>query len=342
MFKPIGSFLLALPLIAQVHPAWQLFESGSTASFRGISQAAGSVWVSGTKGTVLRNTGTGAWQPCSIPPGAEKLDFRGIWAFDGNRALVLSIGPGEQSRVYRTSNGCANWQQVLINTDPKGFWDIIAFSDEKHGLILGDPVDGHFTVLRTNDGGDHWAADSDPGLAALPSEGAFAASNSSLVINPETKVEYIGTSGPRVFLRLPAEGAMWSSVRVPLSGVSPGSGVFSLAFRDGQHGVAVVGNYEKPAETAGTAAFTSDGGKTWTAPTSLPGGYRSAVGYEAGRKIWVAVGTNGSDYSVDDGKTWTRIENAHNWNAVSLPWTVGPKGKIGKLTIEGETASSHQ
>jgi photosystem II stability/assembly factor-like uncharacterized protein len=334
MLRLFASFLITLPLTGQARPAWQLAESGTTASFRGISQAGGTVWVSGTRGTVLRKTGNGAWTQCSVPPGAEKLDLRGIWAFDGSRALALSIGPGEQSRVYRTTDRCATWQQVMMNKDPKGFWDIISFADEKHGLILGDPVDGRFTVLRTSDGAENWIADSDAGLSALPAEGAFAASNSSLVINPETKTEYIGTSGPRVFMR--SEGAAWTPVRVPLSGASPASGIFSLAFRDGQHGVAVGGNYEKPKETVGTAAFTTDGGKTWSASTTLPGGYRSAVAYDFEHKIWVAVGTNGSDYSTDDGKTWTLIDDANNWNAVSPPWAIGPKGKIGKLTMESK------
>jgi photosystem II stability/assembly factor-like uncharacterized protein len=333
MFRLFSWLPFAIPLMAQVHLTWQLEESGTTASFRGISQAGGTAWVSGTRGTVLRKTGSGPWQQCNVPQGAEKLDLRGIWAFDGSRALALSIGPGEQSRVYRTTDGCATWEQVMVNKDPRGFWDVIAFADEKHGLILGDPVDGRFTVLRTIDGGEHWIPDTDAGLAALPAEGAYAASNSSLVINRQTMTEYIGTSGPRILTK--TAGGAWTPVRAPLSGASPASGIFSLAFRDGLHGIAVGGNYEKPGQTSGTAAVTSDGGKTWAASTILPGGYRSAVAYDSERKIWLAVGTNGSDYSADDGNTWVHIDDANSWNAVSLPWAVGPKGKIGKLTMEG-------
>lgn len=337
LLKRLGSALLATTLAAQIHPAWQLAESGSAASFRGISQAGGTAWVSGTHGTVLRKAGDGAWRPCAVPPGAEKLDLRGIWAFDDTHALALSIGPGEQSRVYRSSDGCATWAQVIVNTDPKGFWDGIVFADEKHGLILGDPVDGRFTILTTSDGGEHWTPDADPGLAALPGEGGFAASNTSLIVNPDTKTEYLGTggpSGPRVLMKAATAGAGWTAVPVPLSGGSPAAGVFSLAFRDGQHGVAVGGNYEKPADTAGTAAFTSDAGRNWTAASTPPGGYRSAVGYLAAERIWVAVGPNGGDFSADDGKTWTRFDAVNNWNALSPPWAVGPKGKIGKLAID--------
>ena len=31
----------------------------------------------------------------------------------------------------------------------------------------------------------------------------------------------------------------------------------------------------------------------------------------------------------DGGDTWQKLDN-ENWNAVSLPWIVGPEGRIGK------------
>jgi hypothetical protein len=42
------------------------------------------------------------------------------------------------------------------------------------------------------------------------------------------------------------------------------------------------------------------------------------------------VGTNGSDISRDDGKTWQSLDDG-NWNAVSLPFVVGMNGRIGRL-----------
>ncbi len=117
---------------------------------------------------------------------------------------------------------------------------------------------------------------------------------------------------------------------VPLASGNDSSGVFSLAFRDQHHGIAVGGDYKKPNESNGTAAYTTDGGKTWTAATKPPHGYRSAVAWDAADKAWIAVGTNGSDVSYDDGKTWQPLDNG-NWNALSLPWVVGPEGRIAKL-----------
>jgi hypothetical protein len=42
------------------------------------------------------------------------------------------------------------------------------------------------------------------------------------------------------------------------------------------------------------------------------------------------VGTNGSDVSRDDGKRWQPLDDG-NWNALSLPFVVGPKGRIARL-----------
>ena len=45
-----------------------------------------------------------SWQVMTVP-GAEKLDFRDIEAFDKNTAYILSIGNGDASRIYKTVNG---------------------------------------------------------------------------------------------------------------------------------------------------------------------------------------------------------------------------------------------
>ena len=57
----------------------------------------------------------------------------------------------------------------------------------------------------------------------------------------------------------------WQSAQTPLASGNDSSGVFSLAFRDQKHGIAVGGDYRKPEEATGTAAYTSDGGEHWSA-----------------------------------------------------------------------------
>jgi len=61
-----------------------------------------------------------------------------------------------------------------------------------------------------------------------------------------------------------------------------------------------------------------------------PHGYRSAVQWSEALKAWITVGTNGSDISRDDGKTWQPLDNGI-WNALSLPFVVGPNGRIARI-----------
>jgi hypothetical protein len=125
------------------------------------------------------------------------------------------------------------------------------------------------------------------------------------------------------------------------------SGIFSLTFDvivsnhsySIKHGIAVGGDYLKPNDSARTAAFTTDGGKTWQAATTPPHGYRSAVAYDPTTRTWITVGPNGTDISTDDGRNWHPLHPTNHdapdadqhWNALSLPYAVGPHGRIGIL-----------
>ena len=131
----------------------------------------------------------------------------------------------------------------------------------------------------------------------------------------------------------------WKSFPLPLGNGSDSSGAFSIALIKHHIGVVVGGDYLKPTIATSTAAFVSPKTGHWTAATTPPHGYRSAVAYDSKTKTWITVGPNGTDISTDDGKNWrplkptsTEPQDADkNWNALSLPFVVGPHGRIGKL-----------
>jgi|UPI000366FB30 photosystem II stability/assembly factor-like uncharacterized protein len=197
--------LLCLPILTlPTHAQWDLQDSHTTASLRGIHNVGGGVaWASGTNGTVLRTTDEGAnWQTCAMPPGAEHLDFRGIQAFDENTAIVMSSGQGDLSRLYKTADGCKSWKFLFTNGKKDGFWDAIKFKNTSQGLLIGDPIGkGHyfshyqhrfvttraFPLYATIDGGLTWSRVDGNLLFAGPFspndsfESIFAASNSSLL-----------------------------------------------------------------------------------------------------------------------------------------------------------------
>jgi photosystem II stability/assembly factor-like uncharacterized protein len=357
--------LLALALFlspaTKAHAQWEIEESHTTASLRGIHNVGGGVaWASGTNGTVLRTEDGGyLWQTCAIPlagtkDSAEKLDFRGIQAFDANTAIVMSSGPGDQSRLYKTTDGCQTWKLVFTNPDKDGFWDAIQFRDKTYGELLGDPVRGAFFLAETSDGGGHWVEQHNSGLKADPKmQGAFAASNSSLTADNGHIIFASGGAGGAYVRELseiaicvdgcsPAEMNLdghenkWSLERVPVGASSEASGIFSL----GKKGLVVVGgDYLNPNDAVNTAAYYIDGGKTWHPAQTPPHGYRSAVAYDEKTKTWITVGPNGTDISTDDGRNWRPLTPSpqdapdadKNWNALSLPFVVGPNGRIGKL-----------
>src|SRR6476620_10612381 len=138
---------------------WEKHAVNTTASLRGLSVVSEKiVWASGTGGTVIRTVDGGkTWKVIAVP-GAEKLDFRDIEAFDRETAYILSIGNGESSRIYKTVDGGATWMLQFQNTNEKAFYDAIACWDRDNCIAMSDPVDGHYPLISTNDGGANWKA----------------------------------------------------------------------------------------------------------------------------------------------------------------------------------------
>ena len=315
--------------------SWLSHPSGTTASFRGVSAVSAKVvWVSGTGGTYVVTTDGGSTWRTAVVPGAQQLDFRDVHGVDERTAYLLSSGPGDKSRIYKTVDGGAHWTLQFTNPDPKGFFDAIAFWDARHGIALGDPVDGNFVILSTDDGGENW--ERQPGPAALQNEGAFAASGTCLVTMGRREA-WFASGGPgaaRVF-HTKDSGQTWTVSPTPMRNDTAGAGIFSLAFSDAMHGIAVGGDYNKPSDNAGNAAVTSDGGKTWTDREGAhPAGYRSAVAFVPDGKMWIAVGMSGSDVSFDHGNSWKTFD-AGAYNAVSFAggagWAVGPNGRLAEF-----------
>jgi len=336
----LRSLTKCVPLLAvglAMGQTWEPRRSGTKASLRGVSAVSAKIaWACGTGGTYIKTVDRGATWQHGVVGGAEKLDFRGVYALDDRIAYLLSIGAGDQSRIYKTTDGGAHWKLQFKNSDPKGFFDEIAFWSPLHGIALGDPVNGRFEILTTADGGEHWAREQGP--TSLANEGAFAASNSSLFVADANEV-WFGSGGAgaaRVFHSTDG-GRNWTVATTPIRKDSANAGIFSLAFRDGLHGIAVGGDYRKPFDPTHNIAITSDGGKTWREPPGPhPEGFRSAVAFLAGAGLWIAAGPSGSDVSSDDGNTWTRADGGA-YNAISffswkIGWAVGPQGRLAQFS----------
>ena len=308
---------------------------------RGVSAVSEKIaWASGSGSTVLRTADGGAtWTKLTVT--SDTLDFRDIDAIDGQTAYVLSIGNGPDSRIYKTTNAGATWTMQFKNDDAKAFLDAMSFWDANHGLVFGDSINGEFYILTTTDGGRTWSRVPPATLPrALENEGAFAASGTNIAVFGKTHA-WIGTgAGAKArVLRTADGGRSWQVADTPLA-AGPSTGIFSIAFRDTQHGVVAGGDYRKEQEAVNNLAITNDGGVTWKLVKGLTG-FRSVIAYVSnvpGAKTpaLVALGPAGGDYSLDDGQTWSPIEG-RGFDTFSLVprkaigWAAGANGGLGKL-----------
>jgi photosystem II stability/assembly factor-like uncharacterized protein len=316
--------------------AWHDVATGSAARLRGLSAvSATTAWASGSLGTVLRTTDSGAtWQQVG-PPGTENLQFRDIEAFDAAHAVILSIGEASDSRIYVTSDGGQSWALTFVNPEPTAFYDCMTFFDERRGLALSDPPDGkHFRVIATDDGGLSWHVTGTQMPQALPGEFAFAASGQCITTDHGHRA-WFGTGGgaqARVF-RSDDRGATWTVAATPIKS-GPTAGIFALAFRGQQHGLAVGGDFLLPTASVDNFARTSDGGSTWQLLASAPSEYRSGTTWLNGRTA-LAVGPSGSDVSEDAGTSWQRFD-AGSLDTVDCArptacWAAGANGRVAYL-----------
>lgn len=336
-----GLLVLTTALVATSQvPAikWEPQATGVTVRLRGLSAVSAQVaWASGANGTLLRTVDGGAvWTKLTPPAGAEKLDFRDIDAFSDRVAYALSIGSGETSRIYKTSDGGATWVLQFANKDPKVFLDAMAFSNADHGFAFSDSVDGQFVILATANGGGSWEripADRLP--PALPGEGAFAASGTNVAVLGANV--WIGTTKSRV-LRSPDGGRSWTVIQTPIA-IGEATGIFSIAFKDANHGVVVGGDYTKESQAGDNAAFTTDGGLTWTLAKGLSG-FRSVAAWLPGTRSVLASGPAGADWSTNDGRSWTAVPLAGTpagfdslsfAPANSVGWASGAGGRISRV-----------
>jgi len=342
VLTPLVTAALLMGAAASAGSSWVIQSSPTAERLRSVSAASDTVaWASGNKGTVVRTVDGGAtWTRASVPD-SESLDFRDIEAFGADTAYVLSIGPGDKSRIYKTEDGGKTWALQFTNPDSRAFYDALAFWDARTGIAVGDPVDGRFTVIRTVDGGRTWAPVPAANIPeALQGDGAFAASGTCLVVHG-SRHAWFGSGGAaraRVY-RSTDQGLTWAVADTPIMAGNASSGVFSLAFSDADHGIAVGGDYQLERGTGDNLAVTRDGGKTWAfAGATRLRGFRSAVAFvpgSQGRRL-IAVGPGGADVSADGGSTWTPIGD-DGFHAISISpaggavWAVGEQGRIAKL-----------
>ncbi len=329
-------FINSVTLYAQ-NPEVQVVTSGTKTSLRGLCVVNDNViWVSGSHGTVGKSLNSGKnWNWMTVK-GFEEIEFRDIEAFDANTAIIMAID--SPAYILKTIDGGATWKVVYENKTKGIFLDAMDFSDVLNGIVVGDPIGQKAFLAYTTDNGNTWKEIADEKRPRIDSgEAFFAASGTNIRLFRSGG--YLMVSGGSRSRLISGSAAL----KLPIIQGKETTGANSIDIYDngdprrpGKKMIVVGGDFKDPSSTVKNCFFSINGGKTWKAPKTPPGGYRSCVEYLSPKDI-ITCGITGVDYSNDGGKNWKRISNesfhvcriARNGSAFFL---AGENGKIAKVT----------
>ncbi len=325
---------------------WELQDSLTDVSFRGISVPnENTVWVSGSKGTILHTLNGGiSWISDTIA-GYSYADFRDVEAFDSSTAIVMAIG--NPAVILKTKDGGKSWNQVFYKKQDGIFLNSMTFLNDKNGFVVGDPVNGRFYLLRTTDGGETWDEFTENTRPqAKDGEYMFAASGTCITgIYPSDLWFVSGGSTARVF-HSEDNGNHWVIKETPFMSGLTSTGIFSVLFTDDKTGYCIGGDYSRPDSTGITFTYTMDGGKTWLQPGRYPQGYRSCIKLfePGGSPVLIAVGRGGSSFlkrSKLPGGDWKTLGDHGFYTLDTDPdglvaWAAGSDGRVAKLIIQND------
>ena len=337
----VVSCLILLSSCKPLGPESVIFESqvsGMTGSMRAVDVVdKNTVWMSGSGGEFATTSDGGQSWTCKIVPGAEKLDFRDVHGFSKDKAILMSAGPGESSRIYKTSDAGQHWEMIYQNTEPSGFFDGFDFQGQ-NAVLFSDPVDHYLNLLISEDGGNTWERlDTTLVPRMKPGEYAFAASGTSLQFDPSGGI-WLATGGQvaRIWYAssLKSKWTIWDTSVIQ---GEPATGLFSVAPRSSLRVVAVGGDYQNT-DICGSniTVMKRIGDVKWLIPegaVKVP--FLECVRWMNASAL-VACGPPGVWFSPDRGLSWEEI-STNGFHSMDLDvkarvaWLVGANGKVNKM-----------
>lgn len=315
-------FFLLITLQSAKAQTIAIVAQGQPCSIRGLSVVNNQVaWVSGSKGHVaITSNGGKTWKWQQVK-GFEQSDFRDVEAFSEKEAIIMSSGT--PAIILKTTDGGINWKTVYRHNDKAYFLDAMAFADQQHGYILGDPIDRKFLLLETTNGGESWNTLTNL-PASLPGEAAFAASGTCIIASKNSLAFVTGGSNSR-WLSSATDKFSWSDALLPLKQGKASAGAFSIAIGK-NHFVIAGGDYVDNKSADSVACYVKAPSHLVDMQKALhsPAGFQSCVAFIKGN-TFIATGTSGTNITTDGGK---------NWNLIGTKsFNVCQKAKAGKLVL---------
>ena len=309
-----------------------LLQSGNKVSIRGLSVVNNEIiWASGNNGMVAKSTNGGKNFEWIKVAGYEKRDFRDIEAFDQNTAIIMGVDA--PAIILKTKDGGKTWKKVLEDSTKGMFLDAMDFSDLKHGVVIGDPLEQSVYISTTEDQGENWKKfeknDKKSRLATNKGEAFFASSGTNIKLIGTHMAFVSGGINSRFYYE-----NSWDEI--PILQGKESTGANSIAINHKKKGVIVGGDFAKDTITQDNCVLFEIGQDiVYSKPIIAPHGYRSCVIYLSDN-VLVTCGTSGIDISKDGGKNWELIskesfhvvQKAKKGTAVFL---AGSNGRIAKL-----------
>lgn len=220
--------------------------------------------------------------------------------------LIGIAAGGRASEVYRTTDGGAIWQHVVLPSGIDSTWSItkIHFVDEQRGYLVGGKRGGatpdQALVLSTTDGGASWQS------VALDESLSQAVYYD--ISFPSQSVGYIdggrSTVTDGVLAKTTDGGLTWQRI------AKPGGHYYyyEAEFRDEENGMVIGGMYE-PIQMS--LWRTADGGVSWsdTDPgiNDNPNMMSARNITHVGGPTWVVSANDRIARTADDGATWDSV-----------------------------------
>ena len=315
---------------------WQHVQLPLKTELRGSAATDKTLWVVGDKNAVFLSLDNGDnWQ--NVSPNnttTKEYNFRDIEILNDSTAIIMSVGSGEESNLLITHNQGKSWQILRINKEPKGFYDSIAFWDDQQGVIVGDPIDGHFVIEITKDQGKNWqrvAVDKLPAITVK--EAAFAASGNTLIVGKMGEI-WFATGGLSASVYHSTDfGKSWTKSAISLENTTETSGGYALGLNTQQQVFALGGNYLKRDGHYNNLATFKD--NKWKVVENGGHGLRTAM--SCVKSTCISTGKLRSDISTDNGHSWQVFSKQGFYTLSSNSNTIlaaGSNGKVAVLTVK--------
>lgn len=286
---------------------------------------------------VLTTDGGENWRPISLAgiPGLAGLLSGGLFALNADTAWITMEDPtGSNGGIFKTTNGGTGWvKQDSGFSDSGTLHRVIHFFDANNGLCVGNPKDGYWEILTTNDGGTNWTR--------VP--------KSNIPISNANDFIFGGKASGNSYWFATVHNGIYRTTDKGLTWKNSVANSHDFAFKDEMHGLGI-GYF---GDRINRIYATVNGGESWSNYPSGPA-YPSAyfITYVPGTSGTYILTSNknigapvptlpGSAFTTDDGLHWTVIDSlAHNpaaFTTGNVGWSAGNGDTIYKWVPETHT-----